>query len=479
MIGPTTAELDRERLGRLSLVLGVLAVLVGALTVLISSVTLLVASGSTKAQPARAPLRKSQGTTVPGKSAPQSRIKKVIFIIKENRTFDNMFGRFPGADGATHATLSDGSRIPLARAPDAFPHDVAHSFFPGITAVNGGKMNGFDLIPGSRDRLNFTQYRREDIPAYYRYAHHFALADRMFSSMYGPTAPEHMFLVAATSGRIVSNATTTTPGNGMYCEDPNARFQRLRRDPRIQEWERTVQIAKIQELLYPVRACVRFHTIFPTLERNDISWRYYGINDQFQNVTLAFREIRKTSRWKKVISPWRFLKDARAGRLPQVSYVIPPRAYNEHPFSGREVTSMCVGENWTIRYLNAIMRSPDWEHTAVFITWDDFGGLYDHVPPPQVDDLGLGPRVPLLIISPWVKPGHITHTTYEFSSFLAFMETLWGLDPLTHRDRNANDMLDAFDFDQRPVPRLILKQRPEVKGVWPYRCKERTRPARS
>jgi phospholipase C len=116
------------------------------------------------------------------------------------------------------------------------------------------------------------------------------------------------------------------------------------------------------------------------------------------------------------------------------------------------------------------MRGPDWNRTAIFITWDDFGGLYDHVPPPQVDAFGLGPRVPLIVISPWVKPGHISHTTYEFSSFLAFLERLYGIEPLTKRDAAANDMFDMFDFTQTPLDKLILEQRPEKPGVWPPAC---------
>jgi phospholipase C len=131
---------------------------------------------------------------------------------------------------------------------------------------------------------------------------------------------------------------------------------------------------------------------------------------------------------------------------------------------------MCVGENWTIELVNAVMEGPDWERTAIFITWDDFGGVYDHVKPPLVDDMGLGPRVPLLIISPWVKRG-VIHTTYEFSSFLAFLERLHGIDPLTKRDRMANDMFDAFDFRQEPLDPVILEPRPEIPGAQPPRCR--------
>ncbi len=112
-----------------------------------------------------------------------------------------------------------------------------------------------------------------------------------------------------------------------------------------------------------------------------------------------------------------------------------------------------------MQVLNAIMQGPEWNSTAVFLTWDDFGGLYDHVPPPQVDRFGLGPRVPLLIISPFAKPGYISHTVYEQSSVLKFVERRYHLDPLTSRDRDASDMLGSFDFRQPPLPPLILTSR--------------------
>jgi phospholipase C len=397
-------------------------------------------------------------------------IKHVVVIVKENRTFDNMFGRFPGADGSTHGRLSDGRRIPLTRAPDAYPHDLGHDFFSGIQAVDGGKMDGFDKIVGSRDLSGFSQYRRRQIPNYWAYAQHFELADRMFSSMYGPTITDHMYAVAATSGRVISNKIAPDKGHGFYCEDKRERFYRLPHNPHIMRWERHVRIAKIEGLLQVVRACLDIQTIFPELESKGISWRYYGDRHEFHNEELAIRQIRDVPRrWKNVVDPGRFATDARAGKLPSVSYVLPPVVYNDHPKNRHR--SLCVGENWTVREINAVMRSPEWKSTAIFVTWDDFGGLYDHVAPPQVDDFGLGPRVPLLIVSPYAKAGTVTHKTYEFSSFLAFMERLFGLSHLTSRDKNANDLFDAFDFHQKPLAPLILKPRPEVAGATPPHCK--------
>jgi phospholipase C len=120
---------------------------------------------------------------------------------------------------------------------------------------------------------------------------------------------------------------------------------------------------------------------------------------------------------------------------------------------------MCAGENWTVEMLNALMRSPEWRHTAVVVTWDDFGGFYDHVRPPHVDLFGFGPRVPMLLISPWARRGLVTHDTLEFSSVLKMIETIWGLEPLTERDRHASDMLQLFDFDRRPRGPLMREPR--------------------
>jgi len=134
--------------------------------------------------------------------------------------------------------------------------------------------------------------------------------------------------------------------------------------------------------------------------------------------------------------------------------VSPPFPLSDHP-----PLSMCRGENWTVRLMNAIMESPYWKSTAVVLTWDDFGGFYDHVAPPHVDMYGLGPRVPAIIISPWSRPGYVDHTTYEFASVLHFIETVFDVPPMTSRDANASDMLGAFDFNQQPIGPLPLAQR--------------------
>jgi phospholipase C len=147
-----------------------------------------------------------------------------------------------------------------------------------------------------------------------------------------------------------------------------------------------------------------------------------------------------------------FADDAATDNLATVSWITTDLDGSEHPGRDQEP---CVGENSTVAFINAVMRSPAWNSTVIFVSWDDFGGFYDHVPPPQVDTWGLGPRVGLLIISPFAKSGHLEHTPLEFSSIVRFVEELYGLPFLTARDRNSADMWDAFNFTgtlQAPLP---------------------------
>ncbi|HEY4050562.1 MAG TPA: alkaline phosphatase family protein [Acidobacteriaceae bacterium] len=163
--------------------------------------------------------------------------------------------------------------------------------------------------------------------------------------------------------------------------------------------------------------------------------------------------IRNSALWTEDVMPAaQVIADAKSGHLPGVSWVLPPGEYSEHP-----PYSMCEGENWTVSVLNALMQGPDWNSAAVFVTWDDFGGFYGHVPPPQADQFGLGPCVPLLIVSPYARPGYISHTVYEHSSVLKFIETRYGLQALTSRDAAASDMLDSFNFAQGPQTPLVLQ----------------------
>jgi phospholipase C len=213
--------------------------------------------------------------------------------------------------------------------------------------------------------------------------------------------------------------------------------------------------------------CFDFQTLADELEAAHVSWKYYAPQKgQFGYIwsTLdAIRHIRNGNLWTEHVVPdTQFVADARSGNLPAVSWLV-TGAESEHP-----PYSTCRGENWTVEQINAVMEGPSWFSSAVFLTWDDFGGFYDHVAPPHADQYGLGPRVPLLIVSPYARKGYISHTVYEFSSFLAFVEKRFQLRPMTDRDAYASDMLDSFNFKRRPLAPLVLHTRfcPHLTSYW-------------
>jgi phospholipase C len=364
-------------------------------------------------------------------------IQHIVFIVKENRTFDNYFGTFPGADGATEGTMSNGRVVSLTHEPDALPHDICHVWDCAIRAINGGKMNGFNIDGGS---LAYTQFTEADIPNYFAYATHFVLADHMFSSLHGPSFPNHLYTIAAQSGGVIDN-----PSEGIWgCDAPSAT---------------TVPVMNLSGKVSMQYPCFDFRTLADSLQDANIFWRYYapskGDQGYIWSAYDAINHIRNTPTWtQRVVPETEFVSDAANGTLPTVSWLVPTFSLSEHP-----PTSACQGENWTVQQINAIMQGPLWNSTAIFVTWDDYGGFYDHVAPPDLDVYGLGPRVPLLIISPYAKEAYISHTQYEFSSVLKFIEERFNLQPLTLRDEGANDMMDSFDFGQNPLPPLVLQTR--------------------
>lgn len=378
-------------------------------------------------------------------------IQHFVFIVKENRSFDSYFGQFPGAWGATQGTISTGQVIPLAQLPDVMLDQLDHSEIGALTGMDGGKMDGFDLIEAGNkngELMAYRQFTASDIPNYWTYAQNFVLADQMFSSLHGDSFPNHLYTVAATSGGVLDSP------------------QALITPPPVKSWgcdstpftlARTVDSQGNISAVFP---CFDFPTLADSLDNATppISWTFYappqGTPGYAFSTLDAINHIRNTDLWTEHVVPdTQFATDALAGNLPAVSWLV-TYAGSEHP-----PRSTCYGENWSVEQINAVMQGPDWPSTVIFIVWDDFGGFYDHYPPPQVDGFGLGPRVPMLIISPYAIPGYISHTQYEFSSVLKTIEERFNLPPLTERDQNANDTLDSLNFSQQPNPTLILQPR--------------------
>ncbi len=377
-------------------------------------------------------------------------IKHVVFLVKENRTFDNLFGTFPRADGV-RVGMDRGVRRPLVRGTDGrLPGDIPHCYECSRVAWAGGAMDGFDQ--GPTGDWAYTQLHREQLPNYWHWAGRNVLFDDFFASAWGPSFPNHLYSIAAQSGGARDNPRRTGFfSNTFGCDAPP---------------QQEVEVYDSEGNVVKVPPCFDFQTEGDLLEEHDIPWAYYAATERQRGyIWSAFSAIKRyrnhPQRWARYVRPVdRVVRDIRNDALPPVTWITPRFELSEHP-----EYSFCHGENWSTQVIDAIMRSPMWKDTAIFLTWDDYGGFYDHVPPPDVDRMGFGFRVPLLVISPYAVDGKVSHEEGEFSSVIRFIEDNWSLRPyLTHRDREATPMLSAFDFDQAPRPADPLPLRTDCAG---------------
>jgi phospholipase C len=226
-----------------------------------------------------------------------------------------------------------------------------------------------------------------------------------------------------------------------------------------------VDTVNAQGVHRPVPPCFDLPTVADEMQASHQTWRYYaphlGEPGYIFSTFDAIKHIRESPNWEKNVVEWTsFEDDARAGRLPALSWVVTDAAHSDHA-----PASTCMAENSVVSEVNAVMQGPDWKDTAIVVMWDDFGGFYDHVVPPKVDWLGWGPRVPALLISPYARPGYVDHTAYDFASVLRLVEERFDLAALTDRDANATSLVGAFDFTQTPRPPLILKTRTCPSGT--------------
>jgi phospholipase C len=410
-------------------------------------------------------------------------IKHVVFIIKENRSFDNLFGRFPGADGSTTGQMWLGDTwrnggtwqdevpftwngppyaektvtVPLTTPRYAqwrYPQDLPHDYKQFKIDYRNGHMDGFANNPGAAE-LAYTQVKPEWIPNYWHWAQQNVLADNFFASAVGPSFPNHLMTIAATSGNTTDNP-----------DQPRAALSAWQAKGYAKTWGCDMQQGSIRlrdsegKVIKRVSPCFDFKTEGDLLNDAGIPWNYYGATSkQVGYIWSAYSAVDRyrndQAMWDAHVKPVdSVVSDIQSIGLDPVTWITPRFEQSEHP-----EWNLCYGENWTTRIVNAIMASPDWNSTAVFITWDDWGGFYDHVPPINVDAFGYGFRVPLLVISPYAKQGYIDSHEGEFSSVLRFIEDNWGLDQLTKRDGNADNMSYDFDFLQEPRPPDPLPER--------------------
>jgi len=382
-------------------------------------------------------------------------IKRILYLMLENRSFDNLYGRFPGANGTT-VGVRWGQEVPLVHCPEWLPGDLPHDLSAWTTSYNDGQMDGFAL--GEYGPVfAYSQFDRHDIPNYYGWAEDFVLNDNTFASVAGASFPNHLFFIAGQAGGAIDNP-------------ENILTKRLNDGRVFKSWgcdahgdEVYVWVENEQGELVKHSTCFRFETVGEQLSKRNIDWAYYSADPyQAGYIWQAYSAIEQVHTnqelWDEHIWPVDdLLRDIEAGALPSVTWVTPRFQLSDHPpFSTKHA------HNWVTEIVNAIMRSPLWDDIAIFITWDEWGGLYDHVRPPRIDGVDLGFRVPMLVISPYAKRGYVDDARTEFSAPLRFIADNWDLPYLTRRIRGSHNFEHVFDFDRRPRQ---PEPRPKVRAT--------------
>ena len=423
-----------------------------------------------------------------------TKLQHLIFIVQENHSFDNYFGTYPGANGLLlgltipvdpnqtrlgyvrpfHLNVSQpimivGDELPPGVAdPDdlaqqanstapfhldreSIGRDLSHAWSVAHEAYDNGKMDGF--VTAEKSIITMGYYDGTDIPYYWDYARQYVLDDNFFSSLMGPSFPNHLYIASGTNGPL-TGLNYPWVLDGHVIDNPASNF----------DWQ---------------GVSLDWSTLAQEMSNGNVPWAWYDgearpLKPNIWDVLPLFTYFQNnpTQLSDHVRNTRRFVTDIQNGQLPAVSWIIPgswvPPTYpaacsnvdvgygvgssppSEHP----PARSDC-GMDYVAYLVNQVMQSQYWQSSAIIITWDDYGGFYDHVPPPKIDAYGEGFRVPTLVISPWAKHGYIDHTQYEFASLLRLAEDNFNLPSLGVRDVTANDMMNSFDFTQSPQPALI------------------------
>ena len=240
-------------------------------------------------------------------------IKHIVYIVKENRTYDNYFARYPRGEGTRTGKTSDGRTVELTVAPDVQEPDLGHSFFDGVIGINGGKMDGFDKVSNGEDLSGYNSFTRKGMPNYWAYADNFVLGDHHFSSMYGPTFPEHLYTVGGQAADVVGNKLQVNSPGG-YCDDPGEtvyRFAKMskKEQKQVMRAEERADVDRISDFWEEVRACFDFEVIQDQLNQEDISWHYYADEGSWMNAMLAIKHMRFSEHWGRDITRGRTVHD--------------------------------------------------------------------------------------------------------------------------------------------------------------------------
>ncbi|HEY1680850.1 MAG TPA: alkaline phosphatase family protein [Candidatus Tumulicola sp.] len=433
--------------------------------------------------------------------ASSGKIQHIVVIVQENRTFDNLFDCFKGTDcimtapgsGAEPGPRTASSPCPELNTPSPGPsptpinikfhqplagiNDPGHTYCPTFKMeYDDGRMDGFAYVDSLQYPKKNWVYRvtdPADIRPYWALAKSYVLGDRMFPTEFSASYTAHQTLIRGDATYEKGESLVDLP------EDHGASKWGCDDTPYTQT---PLLSSKQQYNLAGPFPCMTYETMRDTLEAKGVSWRYYvppwpDDGGQMWNAFDGISAVRYSSEWPTkfkvpftcnatvncvswpntnvfcdvgtVTSPCPTPNTPGPVALPGVSWVIPTGVESDH-YSIQHYKSVDTGPDWVASVVNAIGESKYWNSTAIIIVWDDWGGYWDHISPPQLDYRGLGFRVPLLVISPYAKKGYVSHTQYEFGSILKFMETTFGLDSLNTTDVRANNLTDVFDFTKKP-----------------------------
>ena len=401
-------------------------------------------------------------------------IQHVVVILQENRSFDQYFGTFPGANGipmqnGVPTVCVNDPRTGNCVKPYHDSNDVntggPHGATDAVTDVDGGNMDGFlstDTLANPKPKLLEVMgyHDAREIPNYWAYAKNFVLQDEMFEPNASWSLPCHLFLVSEWSAHCTDPTNPNTcvnalqnPGNNNYA------------------W------TDLTYLLFKNNISWGYYVTAGTTPDSDDGSDHYVAHPQgpgtpsIWNPLPSFTTVQNDGQLGNIQPLGNLFSAIKAGKLPQVSWVVPDSVHSEHPLA-----KISDGQAHVTRIINAIMNSPYWQNTAIFVSWDDWGGFYDHVPPVTVDQNGYGLRVPGLVISAYARPGYIDHQTLSFDAYAKFIEDLFinsqRLDPATdgrpdprpdvrENASQLGNLMSDFDFTQTPRPPLILHPYPK------------------
>ncbi len=494
--------------------------LLGAVALLLGLLAFVVTASGTHPWPTAAAAKATASSRAAAPAAGIHKIRHVVIIMQENRSFDSYFGTYPGADGIPGVAGNKG-KVPCV--PDPAAHDCVkpyrdasdvnaggpHMAVDAFADVHGGKMNGFvasresghldtDILGCELQGLPSTcddvmgYHDGQQLKHYWAYAKDFVLQDHMFEPSLAWSQVSHLYMVSGWSAKCVPNKPMTCKTD---IKNTDPRLDGGASNPGLSALTTVTEPSNYYSSNPADQPPYAWTDITYLLDKHHVGWRYYlsqGTEPDCENGAMQCASVPQNVKTPQIWNPLanfttvhhdrqlgdivpvgQFYKDARSGKLPAVSWLIPSGDVSEHP-----PARISWGQNYVTGLIDTIMRSRDWDSTAIFLAWDDWGGFYDHVKPPRVDGAGYGIRVPGLVISPYARKGYIDHHTYSFDAYLKFIEDdfLSGqrLNPKTdgrpdsRPDVRENagilgNLVADFDFKQKPRKPLLLPVLPQGK----------------